>query len=265
MNKKYYWLKLQHDFFKQPRIKKLRKIAGGDTYTIIYLELQLLSLSNNGVLVFEGIEDDFIEELALTLDEDVDNVRLTVSYLMKHGLIEEIKEDEFALIETMKNIGSESASAKRVREHRQKVKSLQCNTDVTNCNIEKEIEKEKELEIDKEIDIEEILVQEFETLWKLYPNKKGKPNALKSYKKARTRKKNPVDYDTVANGIHNYLFYIKEANVSTQYIKHGSTWFNQECWNDDYTVTKTTDKNEGSLGQMKRIYQNAIENGEELF
>ena len=31
--KKYYWLKLKEDFFRQKEIKKLRKIAGGDTYT----------------------------------------------------------------------------------------------------------------------------------------------------------------------------------------------------------------------------------------
>ena len=73
-NKKYYWLKLMNDFFTQPRIKKLRKIAGGDTYTIIYLKLQLLSLKNNGVLIFEEIEDNVIEELALTIDEEVDDV-----------------------------------------------------------------------------------------------------------------------------------------------------------------------------------------------
>ena len=146
--KKYYWLKLQSDFFKQPRIKKLRRIAGGDTYTIIYLELQLLSLQNDGVLIFEGIEDNFIEELALTLDEDIENVKVTVMYLINQGLMEEVKEDEYALIETMKNVGSESTSAKRVREHRKKVKALQCNTSVTICNteIEKEIEKDKEIE-----------------------------------------------------------------------------------------------------------------------
>ena len=36
--KKYYWLKLKEDFFRDKKIKKLRKIAGGDTYTIIYLK-----------------------------------------------------------------------------------------------------------------------------------------------------------------------------------------------------------------------------------
>ena len=59
MSKRYYWLKLQKDFFTQPKIKKLRKIAGGDTYTIIYLKMQLLSLNNGGKLFFEGIEENF--------------------------------------------------------------------------------------------------------------------------------------------------------------------------------------------------------------
>lgn len=38
MAKRYYWLKLPDGFFRQKAIKKLRKIAGGDTYTIIYLK-----------------------------------------------------------------------------------------------------------------------------------------------------------------------------------------------------------------------------------
>ena len=67
-NKRYYWLQLKENFFKQPRIKKLRRMAGGDTYTIIYLKMQLLSLQNGGKLVYEGIEDDFVNELALNID-----------------------------------------------------------------------------------------------------------------------------------------------------------------------------------------------------
>ena len=43
MAKKYYWLKLKADWFSDKRIKKLRSIAGGDTYTIIYLKMMLLS------------------------------------------------------------------------------------------------------------------------------------------------------------------------------------------------------------------------------
>ncbi len=63
--KKYFWLKLDRHFFGNARIKKLRRLAGGDTYTIIYLKLLLLSIEFNGLLVYEGIEDTFEKEMAL--------------------------------------------------------------------------------------------------------------------------------------------------------------------------------------------------------
>ena len=148
-NKKYYWLKLKDDFFRQREIKKLRKIAGGDTYTVIYLKMMLLSLVNDCKIYFEGVEDTFIEELALELDEEVDNVKVTVMFLIKNRLLEEISENEFFLTYAKECTGSETSSAARVRRFRDKQKALQCNTDVTNCNTEKEKEIEKEIEIEK--------------------------------------------------------------------------------------------------------------------
>ena len=46
MAKRYYWLKLKNDFFRGKHIKMLRKIAGGDTYTIIYLKMIIPILSH---------------------------------------------------------------------------------------------------------------------------------------------------------------------------------------------------------------------------
>ena len=147
MAKKYYWLKLKNDFFTQPKIKKLRRIAGGDTLTIIYLKLQLLSLHNEGKLYFEGIEETFVEELSLTIDEDKDNILLTLQYLLHQGLIEEVNQDEYVLTETTGLIGSETAVAERVRRMREtEKKALQCNAPVTACNTEIEIEIEKEID-----------------------------------------------------------------------------------------------------------------------
>lgn len=151
--KRYYWLKLSEDFFRDKPIKRLRRLAGGDTYTIIYLKMLLRSLINNGVLYYEGIEDNFIEELSLDLDEDVDNVTVTVQYLEKKGLLQVCEKDEFLLTQCGSMTGSETSSAARVRRHRESTKTLQCNTDVTFCNTEIELEKEldKEIEIDKPI------------------------------------------------------------------------------------------------------------------
>jgi len=86
-NKKFYWLKLKNDFFNQKEIKKLRRIAGGDTYTIIYLKMQLLSLKDDGKIYFDGIEDTFAEELALEIDEDPKNVEVTLLFLEKENLL----------------------------------------------------------------------------------------------------------------------------------------------------------------------------------
>ena len=152
MAKRYYWLKLKEDFFEQRVIKKLRKIAGGDTYTIIYLKLQLLAMKNDGKLVFENVEDDFASEMALELDEDIENVKVTLMYLEKNNLIETISDEEYFLPEVLSVTGSETASAIRVREHREKKKALQCNNNVITkkqdvievkqeCSVEKEKEK----------------------------------------------------------------------------------------------------------------------------
>lgn len=154
--KRFWWLKLREDFFDQAVIKKLRRMAGGDTYTIIYLKMQLLSLRNDGALLFENVEDTFEEELSLKLDEATDDVQVTLLFLQKHNLIEIINDDEYVLSEAVRNMDSECDSAARVRNFRERkaAKTLQCNgkelhcaLQSVTCNTEKEIE--KEIEIDR--------------------------------------------------------------------------------------------------------------------
>lgn len=154
MAKRYYWLKLPEDFFRQKAIKKLRRIAGGDTYTVIYLKMLLLALKQEGKLFFEGVEDDFCDELALDLDEEPDNVKITIQFLIAQGLMQECADNEYILPECTNLTGSEDPSAARVRAYRSR-KALQCNADVTECNVavtscntEKEIEKETDTEIE---------------------------------------------------------------------------------------------------------------------
>lgn len=152
--KRYFWLKLHKDFFQRKEIKRLRKIAGGDTYTIIYLKMLLRSIMSEGKLYFDGLEENFSSELALDLDESEENVQITVTYLLNSGLLEMRSDDEYYLPDTKDSTGCETAGAARVRKHRERQKALQCNTDVTQvkhlCNVEIEIEKElyKEKEIE---------------------------------------------------------------------------------------------------------------------
>lgn len=153
MGKRYYWLKLPDDFFRQKPIKKLRRIAGGDTYTIIYLKMLLVSLKNEGKLFFDGVEENFTEEIALELDEEEENVKVTVQFLMAQGLLQLIDESEYELTECSRMVGSESASAERMRRLRDK-KTSQCDIGVTQQLHLSDVEKEKEIEIDKDKEIE---------------------------------------------------------------------------------------------------------------
>ena len=151
--KEYYWLKLHDDFFSSKRIKKLRNMAGGDTYIIIYLKMQLLAIKTDGLLTWTGLEDSFADELALDLDEKPDDVEVTLLYLLKTGLAETSDNINFFFPYAVLNTGSETSAAKRMRAMRER-NNLAERNNVTqmlrDCYGEKEIELESELELEKE-------------------------------------------------------------------------------------------------------------------
>lgn len=148
--RRFYWLKLKEDFFESKRIKKLRRLAGGDTLTIIYLKMQLKSIKTDGVLTYTGLEKSFAEELALDLDENPEDVGLLLNYLLSVGLIETSDQINFLLPYAVESTGSEGASAERVRNFRDR-QALQCNADVTQVKRIGNVEIEKEIEIEKDI------------------------------------------------------------------------------------------------------------------
>ena len=154
--KRYYWLKFRDDFFDSKRIKKLRRMAGGDTYVIIYLKMQLKALKTGGVLEFTGIEQDFPDELALDIDESVDDVRVVLAFLLAYGLCECSDNIHYYLPFVAENTGSETASTQRWRDWKKRqneARALETNTPPTlpqrTANAEKEIEKEKEIDTPK--------------------------------------------------------------------------------------------------------------------
>ena len=144
--KKYYWLKLFDNFFRDPKIKKLKTLAGGDTYVVILLKFMLHTIKNNGVYEFEGVIEKTLEkELELVLDEKEEHISVVIMFLNQMGLMVEVEKNQFQLTQVPLMLGAESTSAERVRKHRaSKQKALQCNTTVTICNTEIEKEKRRE-------------------------------------------------------------------------------------------------------------------------
>ena len=120
-------------------------------------------------------------------------------------------------------------------EYTQKYESLTKVKPKLNQSLPKVNLEENRIE---EYSIEEnnnICSNEFEQVWKIYPNKKGKTNAEKSFKKAI---KDGVSIETIIDGIQRYNQYINAEKIDMKYVKNGSTWFNQRCWEDDYTIKR---------------------------
>ena len=155
--KRYFWLKLFDDFFTSKRIKRLRNLAGGDTYTIIYLKMQLKALKDEGYLYFDGVMDDFAEELALDIDEKAEDVKITIQYLLSVGLLETNNEEVYHLTFMDRLIGSESAHTQRQREYIKRKKEREASLNdagVTQMlqvgDVDIDIEKDIDIDIEKE-------------------------------------------------------------------------------------------------------------------
>ena len=232
LGKIYYWIKLKMEFFRDKRIKKLRKNAGGDTYTIIYLKMLLLSLPDEGIIYFDGIEDDFAEEIALELEEEEDNVRMTLVYLLDKGLIERRSDDEYFLPQVAEMIGKEGESAVRMRRKRQKMEENRHIVTgerhiVQKCDTEIDKEKQKEKEIHSEIayrgECDNVILLDSE--WKTL------------------KQRFPTDYRERVDRLSRYI-----AKTGKHYASHYATiirWADEDA--KRYAATEKAEKQTGSF------------------
>ena len=164
-NKRYYWIQLAQDFFKSKEMKLLRKIAGGDTHTIIYLKMMLISLEDGGHIYYDGLADNLAEEIALVIDENVEDIKITLIFLESKGLLTRKNDRDYFLEQVPEMVGSETASARRVRKFRENQLALQCNNDVTKRNGDIDIEKDIDTEIEKDVDENPValIVEEYQS------------------------------------------------------------------------------------------------------
>ena len=141
-NKRYFWIQLAQDFFKSKEMKLLRKIAGGDTHTIIYLKMMLISLEDGGHIYYDGLADNLAEEIALVIDENVEDIKITLIFLESKGLLTRNSDRDYFLEQVPEMVGSETASTRRSRKHRE-LQKLHCNTIATTCNGDIDIDIDK--------------------------------------------------------------------------------------------------------------------------
>ena len=116
-----------------------------------------------------------------------------------------------------------------LQEITEKEKSIYLNT---NAQID------RNLSINDKIDLK-MVKAEFDDLWKKYPRKQGKKDALRHYTAAR---KCNVPYETINEGLDRYIAYINRNGIEQSFTKYGSSWFCEWAWEDDYSQDFSKDR-----------------------
>lgn len=156
MEKKYYWIKLNTDFFNQETIDFLLSQKNGCEYIVLYQMLCLFTANNNGNLatnVGEIIIPYNIEKIVRdTKYFDIDTVTVAMELYKKLGLIYEQENKILKIKDFDVMVGNETKWAEKKRIYREKQEQLKLgqNEDI----VREEIEiRDKRLDI-RDIDID---------------------------------------------------------------------------------------------------------------
>lgn len=136
-----FFLQLPKDFFNSRRIKKLRRLPDGDSLVLLYLKIQLSTLSSGGMIELSGLEDDPADEIALEISEDPEKVRRVLDFMLEFGLAENAGENKIFLPYVEIMTASHTKDAERMRKARKSKKEREANAqrtaDEQDANVER--------------------------------------------------------------------------------------------------------------------------------
>lgn len=246
---RYFYLMLKENFYDSDDMVLLESMENGYLYSNILLKLYLKSLKDKGKLMYKDRIPYSVEMLSKLTRHNVDVVRRAITIFQEMGIIEILDNGAIFMLDIENYIGKSSTEADRRRKYDRRIAEEKKKLLINEKSCEKshehiELDININTDTDKEINNihtslplneDDVLKNEFEKLWKLYPKKVGKDKAFTKYKKYRTSKDDDYcTYEEVLNGLERYLKYIEQ---NTWYSpKDGSTWFNNRSWNDEYSI-----------------------------
>ncbi len=148
-NKRFYWLKLEKDFFKRHDIRVVESMPNGKDYILFYLKLLCESTSHEGYLRFSPTIPYSEEMLATITNTNVDVVRTAIKIFTELKMMEVLDDGTLFLEQVQKMIGS--ATGQTLRKSESKDRKLLGGNSVVNSTTEIDIELEKDKEKDKEL------------------------------------------------------------------------------------------------------------------
>ena len=268
------WIKITTDMFDNRKIRHLRRLPDGNSIVLIWVMLLTMAgRCNSSGMIFLTENIPYTPKmLADELDFEENTVKLALNSLEQLNMI--VANGNYFTIagweEYQNTIGMDKIREQnRIRQanYKAKQKLLQGNvTDNVTANVTvtqgNATEEDIEEELDKDIDIKKNSAAQpskadvnafFESIWELYPVKKGKASVSDTKRKALFK----IGYERMEQAINRYLTELKR-DASWRKPQNGSTFFNSgyvdyldENYVPDQTVGGRTEKLPGWFGQRQ--------------
>lgn len=137
--KRYFWLKLKEDFFADETMRYIEEQENGYKYSNIYLKLLLKSIDGQGVLIRKigtRLIPYDVAAIAKMTGHDQDTVRVAMKFFEELGMIERLESGALYMSQLQEMIGSESASAGRMRALRDRQKEALPSPEPSHCDAD---------------------------------------------------------------------------------------------------------------------------------
>jgi predicted phage replisome organizer len=235
-NKKYYYLKMKENYFDSEEMKILESQKNGIQYQNLYLKLCLLSLKENGKLIFKGCLPYDLPMLSTILRVDIDTVKTGIELFARLKLIDILENGVMFMSDIQALIGHGSSEAERKAEYRERIKNDQQEVNGT-LSGQVPPELEIELEINKKIEIQKspqaadnhsLKSEDIKSVYNKYPSRcyisnRSTGKNKKNRDKIRALLKNGQSKESLINLIE---LYVADCQKTKTFMKNFGTFLN---------------------------------------
>lgn len=151
-NKKYYYMRLNENYFDSETQVLLESMPDGYLYSNILLKLYLKSLKNDGRLMFNDKIPYSPQMIATITRHQVGTVEKALDIFKQLNIIDLIDTGAIYMLDIQNFIGKSNTEADRKRAYRKRIEEEKGQMSLK-CPLEIEKEKELEIEIEKDIEI----------------------------------------------------------------------------------------------------------------
>ncbi|MGE1052252.1 hypothetical protein ACQGS7_12500, partial [Bacillus sp. GFa4/2] len=211
------------------------RVSKDKNYTTINntgLRDERLTWKAKGILAYIlSLPDDWVfymEEVAKHSKDKIDSLKSGMKELKEHGYVKRFPvKDEKGKITRWETIIYEVPQGEYPLVENPQVEKplvenpLLLSTDIPNTNNTNSSQKKSPRK-----NVSDSYSEDFENLWKTYPKKIDKKQGYKSFNAAIKKH----SFEVIMSGVKGYADHIKRNRTETKFVKHASTFFNNECY-----------------------------------